>query len=111
LPLLFNFALGYTIRKVQENQVGMKLEGATLLLVLLGDNIDTIKKNTEASKKDGLEVNTEKSKYMLISHHQNVGQNHNIMIANTSIENVDNLKNVGMTASHQISFMKKLRAD
>jgi hypothetical protein len=49
---------------------------------LLGDNIDTIKKNTEAlidtSKEVGLEVNTEKSKYMLLSHHQNSGQNHDI---------------------------------
>jgi hypothetical protein len=52
---------------------------------LLGDNIDTIKKNTEtltdASKEFGLEVNTEKSKYMLLSHHQNAGQNHDIKIA------------------------------
>jgi hypothetical protein len=44
---------------------------------LLGDNIDTIKKNTEtlidASKEVGLEINVEKSKYMLLSHHQNIG--------------------------------------
>jgi hypothetical protein len=41
---------------------------------LLGDNIDTVKKNTEtlidASKEAGLEINVEKNKYMLLSRHQ-----------------------------------------
>jgi hypothetical protein len=40
---------------------------------------DTIKKNTEtvigASKEVGLEINVDKTKYMLLSRHQNVGQN------------------------------------
>jgi hypothetical protein len=72
--------------------VGLKLNGTHQLLVyaddvhLLGDNIDTIKKNTQtlidASKEVGLEVNTEKTKYMLLSRHQNAVQNHVIKIAN-----------------------------
>jgi hypothetical protein len=71
LPLLFNFALEYAIRKVQENQVVLKLNGTHPLLAydngdvnLLGDNIDPIKGNTVtlngASKEGGLEVNVEK---------------------------------------------------
>jgi hypothetical protein len=72
---------------------------------LLGVNIDTIKKNTEilidASKEVGLEINAEKTKYMLISRHQNVGRNRDIKIANRSFGNVSQLKYLGTTVTNQ----------
>jgi len=47
----------------------------------MGGNIHTIKKKTEslvvASKKDGLEVYVDKTKYMVMSQHQIAGQSHN----------------------------------
>jgi hypothetical protein len=82
-PLLSKFILEYAIRKVQENQVGPKLNGTHQFLAyaddmnLLGDDIGTVKKNTEplidAIEEVGLEVNREVTKYMLLSRHQNVG--------------------------------------
>jgi hypothetical protein len=74
-PLLFNLVLEYAIRKVQANQVELKLNGTHQILAyaddvnLLGGNIDTVKKNTEtlidANKQVGLEINVEKTKYKL----------------------------------------------
>jgi hypothetical protein len=46
---------------------------------LLGDNTDNITKNTDTLADDsvevGLEINIEKTKYKLLSYHQNAGQN------------------------------------
>jgi hypothetical protein len=69
-PLLLHFALEYDVRKVQEKQLELKLNRTYQFLAyaddvnLLGDNIDTINKDTKtlivASKEVGLELNAEK---------------------------------------------------
>jgi len=85
LPLFFNFAVEYAIRRVQVNQDGWKLNGKHQLLFYADDintlggtlNQHTIKKNTKAlvvaSKEIGLEVNADTTKYMVMSRDQNAG--------------------------------------
>ena len=83
LPLLFNFALEYAIRRVQVKQDGLKLNGTHQLLAytddinMLGGNVHTVKENAEAlvvaSKETGLEVNVDETKYLVMSGDQNTG--------------------------------------
>ena len=79
--LFFNFPLEYANRRDQVNQDGLKLNSTHQLLVYADDvnilvrRVHTIKKNKEASvvisKETGLEVNADKTKYMVMSQDQN----------------------------------------
>jgi hypothetical protein len=106
-PLLFNFALEYAIKRVQVNQDGLKLNGTHQLLAyandvnILGGSAHTVKENAEAllvaTKEIGLEVNADKTKYMVISRDRNAGRGHSVKIDNSSIERVEEFKYLGRT--------------
>jgi hypothetical protein len=111
--LVFNFALEYTIRRVQINQVGMNLNCTHQLLVyaeyiyVLGGSVNTVKKEEAlilASKKIGLEVNADKSKYMVMSGDQSVGRSHYIKININSMARMEEFKYLGTTLTNQNSI-------
>jgi hypothetical protein len=84
---------------VQVNQDGLKLNGTHQLLAyaddinILGESVHAVKENTEAlvaaTKEIGLEVNANKTKYMVISRVQNAGTINRIKNDNRSFETVE----------------------
>jgi hypothetical protein len=120
LPLLFNFALEYAIKRVQVNQDGLKLNGTHQLLAydndvnILQGSIHTVKENAEAlvvaTKKNGLEVNAYKTKYMVMSQDWNAGRGHCVKIDNSSIERVEEFKYLGTTLTDQNSTQEEFKS-
>jgi hypothetical protein len=112
--------LEYAIRRVQENQEGLKLSGTHHLFACADDvnivegNMDTITKNMEAlldgSKEVSLEVNPEKTKYVLMSRSQKIGQKHSTKISNRSIEDVAKFKYVRTTLTDQNCMHKEIKS-
>jgi hypothetical protein len=84
-------------------------------VILLVNNIDTMKKYTEtsidASKEVGLEVNKEKTKYTSLSCHQNAGQNHDMKTANRCFENVAQFKHLRMTVTNQKVIQEEIKGE
>jgi len=81
----------------------------------LGESLHTIKRDAEvlvsASKDTGLEVNAEKTKYIVMSRDQNAGRIHTIKTKNKSFARVEEFKYLGTTLTNQNFIQKRIRAD
>ena len=98
----------------------MKLSGTHQLLVysyyvnILSSSVHTIKKNIEAlvvaSKEEiGLEVDADKTVYMVMSQDQNAGRSHNMKI-NNSFERAQQVKYLGETLMYQNSIQEEIKS-
>ena len=120
MPLLFNFVLEYAIKRVQVKQDGLKLNGTHKLLAyaddvnILGGSAHTVKENAEtllvATKEIGLEVNADKTKYMVMSRDRNAGRVHSVKTDNSSIERVEEFKYLGTTLTDQNSIQEEIKS-
>jgi hypothetical protein len=88
LVLLFNFTFEYAIRRVQEKQEGLKLNGAHQFLAYADD---------------------EKTKHMLMSRKE-AGQKHGIKIANRSFEGVAKFKYLVTKLTDQNYMNKEIKS-
>jgi len=83
----------------------LKLNGTYQFLIyaddvnIFGRSVTYYKKNTESlvvsSKESGIEVNADKTRYMVISRDQNAGRSRSIKIDNISFESVEEFKYLG----------------
>ena len=98
----------------------MKLNGTHQLLAyaddvnILGGSAHTVKENAEAllvaTKEIGLEVNADKTKYMVMSRDRNAGQGFSVKIDTSSVERVEEFKYLGKTLTNQNSIQEEIKS-
>jgi hypothetical protein len=97
----------------------LKLNGTYQLLFyvdvnILGGSVHTVKKNKEslvvASKETELEVNADKSKYMVMSRDQIAGPGHDVKTDSSSFERVEEFKYLETTLTNQNSIQEEIKS-
>jgi hypothetical protein len=63
-----------------------------------------------ASKEIGLEVNADKTKYMVMSRDQNAGRSHSMKIDNSSFERAKELRYFGTALTNQNSIRVEIKS-
>ena len=81
---------------------------------ILGGRIHTLNENAEAllaaTREIGLEVSADKTKYMVMSRHQNAGRIHSVRMDNSTFERVEEFKYLGTTLTNQNSIPEKIKS-
>ena len=79
----------------------------------MGGSVHTVKENAEAlvvaTKESGLEVNADKTKYIVMSRDRDAGRGRSVKIDNNSIETVEDFKYLGTTLTDQNSIQEEIK--
>jgi len=80
---------------------------------ILCGSVHTIRKDTESlevgSKEMGIEVNADKTKWLVMSRDQNAGRSRNMKIDNSSFESVEQFKCLGTSMTYQNAIQEKIK--
>jgi hypothetical protein len=80
----------------------------------LGGSVHTVRENAEAlvvaTKEIGLEANTDKTKYMVMSRDRNAGRGEGVKTDNMSIERVEEFKYLEATLTDQNAIQEKIKS-
>jgi len=76
--------------------------------------VHTVKENAEAlivaSKEIGLEINADKTKFMVMSRDQNAGRSHSMKIDNSSFERAEEFIYLGTNLTNQNSIQEETKS-
>ena len=79
----------------------------------MGGSVHTVKESAEvlvvATKEIGLEVNADKTKYMVMSRDRNTGRNHSIKTGKSSFQRVEEFKNLGPALTNYNSIQGEIK--
>ena len=80
----------------------------------MGGNAHSVKENAEAllaaAKEIRLEVNADKTKYMIMSRDQNAGRSYSMKTDSSSIERVEEFKYLGTTLTNKSSIQEEIKS-
>ena len=99
----FYCALQFVLRK--RNRLTTLRE--RLLICMVKENAEALVVGT---KEIGLEVNADKTKYMVMSREQTAGLSHTMKVDNSSIERVEEFKYLGTTLTNQNSVQEEIKS-
>lgn len=116
-PILFNIAMQSVIRKVQKDSIGLKIENQNMVIaayaddiIIMGETEDQVRNSAskliEEGKSIGLNINEDKTKYLIVSRKQH--RQNSISVGDMTFEKVPNFKYLGVDVNERANSHEEI---